>query len=185
MVLFRVPGALACRLFDSGHLFQRRLAGLDAARRGHAGSTGGKRRPCMAESKIRGTASQPGAQSLWAIQAGRVCRCAERNLAKPRRRRRDQRQLSFQTNCPGARGCHMATTRRGDISRNSRPARSVSASSTAQSCRHCSGRDKSRAGRNSTSCHHTRNNGEPDQYTRGRRSRFARRRIASFWAKSG
>jgi hypothetical protein len=52
------------------------------------------------------------------------------------------------------------------ISRNSRPARSVSVSSTDQSCRHCSGRRKSRAGRNSASRHHTRNNEGPGQYTR-------------------
>ena len=44
------------------------------------------------------------------------------------------------------------------INRNSRSVRSVSASSTDQSCRHCSGRRKSPAGRNSASRHRTRNN---------------------------
>jgi hypothetical protein len=53
------------------------------------------------------------------------------------------------------------------ISRNSRSVRWVSASSTDQSCRHCSGRRQSRAGQNSASRHHTRNNEEPGQYTKG------------------
>jgi hypothetical protein len=57
--------------------------------------------------------------------------------------------------------------RRRTISRNSRPARSGSASSTVRSCRRCSGRRRSRAGRNSTGCHHTRNNGGSGRYTRG------------------
>ena len=52
------------------------------------------------------------------------------------------------------------------VSRNSRSARSVSASSTVRSCRHCTDRRKSRAGRNSASRHHTRNNEEPGQYTK-------------------
>jgi hypothetical protein len=53
------------------------------------------------------------------------------------------------------------------ISRNSRSARSVSASSTVRSCRHCSGRRQSRACRNSASRRHTRNNEGPGQYTKG------------------
>ena len=53
------------------------------------------------------------------------------------------------------------------ISRNSRSVRSVSASSTDQTCRHCSGRRKSRASRDSATRHHTRNNEEPGQYTKG------------------
>jgi hypothetical protein len=44
------------------------------------------------------------------------------------------------------------------ISRNSRSARSASASSRGRSCPHCSYRRKSQAGRNSASCHRTRNN---------------------------
>jgi len=55
----------------------------------------------------------------------------------------------------------------GLISRNSRPARSASASSKDQNCRHCSDRRKSQAGRNSASRHHSRNNLGPDRYTRG------------------
>ena len=53
------------------------------------------------------------------------------------------------------------------ISRNSRPVRSAFASSKDRSCRHCSGRRKSQAGRNSASRHRTRNNLGPDRYTRG------------------
>ena len=53
------------------------------------------------------------------------------------------------------------------ISRNSRPARSASASSKGRSCRHCSDHRKSQAGRNSASRHRTRNNLGPDRYTRG------------------
>ena len=53
------------------------------------------------------------------------------------------------------------------ISRNSRSARSVSASSKGRSCRHCSDRRKSQAGRNSASRHRTRNNLGLDRYTRG------------------
>jgi hypothetical protein len=44
------------------------------------------------------------------------------------------------------------------ISRNSRSARSASASSKGRSCRHCSDHRKSQAGRNSASRHRTRNN---------------------------
>jgi hypothetical protein len=52
------------------------------------------------------------------------------------------------------------------ISRNSRSARSASASSKGQSCRHCSDRRKSQAGRNSASRHRTRNNLGLDRYTK-------------------
>ena len=52
------------------------------------------------------------------------------------------------------------------ISRNSRPARSASASSKGRSCRHCSDRGKSQAGRNSASRHRTRNNLGLDRYTK-------------------
>ena len=53
------------------------------------------------------------------------------------------------------------------ISRNSRSARSASASSKGQSCRHCSDHRKSQAGRNSASRHRTRNNLGLDRYTKG------------------
>jgi hypothetical protein len=53
------------------------------------------------------------------------------------------------------------------ISRNSRSARSASASSKGRSCRHCSDRRKSQAGRNSASRHRTRNNLGLDRYTKG------------------
>ena len=53
------------------------------------------------------------------------------------------------------------------ISRNSRSARSASASSKGRSCRHCSDRRKSQAGRNSASRHRTRNNSGLDRYTKG------------------
>ena len=53
------------------------------------------------------------------------------------------------------------------ISRNSRPARSASASSKGRRCRHCSDHRKSLAGRNSASRHRTRNNLGLDRYTRG------------------
>jgi hypothetical protein len=52
------------------------------------------------------------------------------------------------------------------ISRNSRSARSASASSKGRSCRHCSDRRKSQAGRNSASRHRTRNNLGLDRYTK-------------------
>ena len=55
----------------------------------------------------------------------------------------------------------------GLISRNSRPARSASASSTGRSCRHCSGRRRSQADRNSASRHRTRNIVGLDRYTKG------------------
>ena len=55
----------------------------------------------------------------------------------------------------------------GLISRNSKSARSVSVSNTVRSCRHCSDRRRSRAGRNSASRHHTRSNEELGQYTKG------------------
>jgi hypothetical protein len=51
------------------------------------------------------------------------------------------------------------------ISHNSRLARSASASSKGRSCRHCSDRRKSQAGRNSASRH--RNNLGLDRYTKG------------------
>jgi hypothetical protein len=53
------------------------------------------------------------------------------------------------------------------ISRNSRSARSASASSKGRSCRHCSDRRKSQAGRNSASRHRTRNNLGLGRYTKG------------------
>ena len=53
------------------------------------------------------------------------------------------------------------------ISRNSRSARSASASSKGRSCRHCSDRRKSQAGRNSASRRRTRNSSGLDRYTRG------------------
>jgi hypothetical protein len=53
------------------------------------------------------------------------------------------------------------------ISRNSRSDRSASASSKGRSCRHCSDRRKSQAGRNSASRHRTRNNVVLGRYTRG------------------
>ena len=52
------------------------------------------------------------------------------------------------------------------ISRNSRSGQSACASSKGRSCRHCSGRRKSLAGRNSASRHRIRNNSGPDRYTR-------------------
>ena len=52
------------------------------------------------------------------------------------------------------------------ISRNSRSARSASASSKDLSCRHCSDRRKSQAGRNSASRHRTRNNLGLGRYTK-------------------
>jgi hypothetical protein len=55
----------------------------------------------------------------------------------------------------------------GLISRNSRPARSASASSKGQRCRHYSDRRKSQAGRNSASRRRTRNNLGLDRYTKG------------------
>jgi len=55
----------------------------------------------------------------------------------------------------------------GLISRNSRSARSASASSKGRSCRHCSDRRKSRAGRNSASRRRTRNNLGLGRYTKG------------------
>jgi hypothetical protein len=53
------------------------------------------------------------------------------------------------------------------INRNSRSARSASASSTGRSCRHCSDHRKSQAGRSSASHHRTRNNLGLDRYTKG------------------
>ena len=53
------------------------------------------------------------------------------------------------------------------VSRNSRSARSASASSKGRSCRHCSDRRKSQADRNSASRHRTRNNLGLDRYTKG------------------
>ena len=53
------------------------------------------------------------------------------------------------------------------LSRNSRSARSASASSKGRSCRHCSDRHKSQAGLNSASRHRTRNNLGLDRYTKG------------------
>ena len=53
------------------------------------------------------------------------------------------------------------------ISRNSRAARSASASNKGRSCRHCSDHRKSQAGRNSASRHRTRNNLGLDRYTKG------------------
>ena len=53
------------------------------------------------------------------------------------------------------------------ISRNSRSARSASASSKGRSYRHCSDHRKSQVGRNSASRHRTRNNLGLDRYTKG------------------
>ena len=66
-----------------------------------------------------------------------------------------------------ANGCTRRSSGDGLISRNSRPARSASASSTGRSCRRCSDRRKSRAGRNSASRHRTRNIVGLDRYTKG------------------
>lgn len=55
----------------------------------------------------------------------------------------------------------------GLISRNSRPARSASASSKGRRCRHCNDHRKSQAGRNSARRHRTRNTVGPDRYTKG------------------
>ena len=67
-----------------------------------------------------------------------------------------------------ANGCTRARSLgNGLISRNSRPDRSASASSKGRSCRRCSDRRKSQAGRNSASRHRTRNNLELDRYTKG------------------
>jgi hypothetical protein len=69
-----------------------------------------------------------------------------------------------------ANGCTRARSLSdGLISRNSRPARSASASSKGRSCHHCSDRRKSRAGRNNASRHRTRNNLGLDRYTKGAR----------------
>ena len=69
---------------------------------------------------------------------------------------------------PAANGCASARSSGvGLISRNSRPARSASASSTGRSCRHCSGRRRSQADRNSASRHRTRNIVGLDRYTKG------------------
>jgi hypothetical protein len=53
------------------------------------------------------------------------------------------------------------------VSRNSRPARSVSAYNTGRSCRHCIGLGKSRAGQNSASRRRTHNTEVPGRCTRG------------------
>jgi hypothetical protein len=53
------------------------------------------------------------------------------------------------------------------ISRNSRPARSASASNKGRSCHRCSDHGRSLAGRNSASRHHTRSNLGSDRYTKG------------------
>ena len=67
-----------------------------------------------------------------------------------------------------ANGCTRARSLSNSlISRNSRPARSASASSKGRSCRHCSDRRKSQAGRNSASRHRTRNNLGLGRYTKG------------------
>jgi hypothetical protein len=64
-------------------------------------------------------------------------------------------------------GCTRARSlSNGLISRNSRSARSASASSKGRSCRHCSDRRKSQAGRNSAIRHRTRSNLGLDRYTK-------------------
>jgi hypothetical protein len=66
-----------------------------------------------------------------------------------------------------ANGCTRARSLSNSlISRNSRSARSVSASSKDRSCRHCSDRRKSQAGRHGASRHRTRNNLGLDRYTK-------------------
>jgi hypothetical protein len=67
----------------------------------------------------------------------------------------------------GLRGPVPFSSENAVISRNSRPARSVSASSTGRNRRHCIGRGKNRAGRNSATRRHIPDNEELDQYTRG------------------
>ena len=114
-------------------------------------------------SKLRLTSSESALETADGFYRHCECRSGNYLLQSVHRALGEHRQYAERPLCTINRRCrptdaHACASFKQWLSRNSRSARSASASSKGRSCRHCSDRRKSQAGRNSASRHRTRNN---------------------------
>jgi len=123
-------------------------------------------------SKLRLTSSESALETADGFYRHCECRSGNYLLQSVHGALGEHRQYAERPLCTMNRRCrptdaHACASFKQWLSRNSRSARSASASSKGRSCRHCSDRRKSQAGRNSASRHRTRNNLGLDRYTKG------------------
>ena len=123
-------------------------------------------------SKLRLTSSESALETADGFYRHCECRSGNYLLQSVHGALGEHRQYAERPLCAMNRRCrptdaHACASFKQWLSRNSRSARSASASSKGRSCRHCSDRRKSQAGRNSASRHRTRNNLGLDRYTKG------------------